>query len=58
MEMYEVHYKYKGQTSDKVYSIRVPCFGNDIEYEWRMSPLNKPHTIFIKAERVSKSEEE
>ena len=43
---------YKNQASNIVYSIRVPVFGTDIEYCWRMSPLNIPNTIYLSAEEV------
>ena len=54
MKFYRVYYKYKTQTADELYSVRVPVVGNDPEYSWRMSPLNIPHTIYIKAEEETK----
>lgn len=51
MSIYKVFYKHKNQTSDNIYSVRVPVIGNDVEYAWRMSPLNVPNTIYIRAEK-------
>lgn len=49
MRFFIVYYEYK-YNPGKVYSVRVPVVGNDPEYSWRMSPLNVPHTNFVKAE--------
>lgn len=49
MRFFRVYYEYKSRPG-VIYSVRVPVIGNDPEYSWRMSPLNVPHTNFIKAE--------
>lgn len=53
-KIYRVFYKHKNSMSDRVYSVTVPVIGTVtpelIEYHWRMSQANVPHTIFIGAE--------
>lgn len=52
MQMYIVYYRYKNQTTKKLYSTKVPVFSSDVEYVWRMSPLNVPNTVFVSTEHM------
>lgn len=51
MRFFMVFYEYKSSPGT-AYSVRVPVVGNDPEYSWRMSPLNVPHTKFLRAEEM------
>lgn len=52
MGVFAVYYEYK-ESPGTLYAVRVPVIGNDPEYSWRMSPMNVPHTNFIRAEEVA-----
>ena len=48
----EISYRYKNSISGMVHKCTMPVLGRDPEYEWRMSPLNVPHTVFLGAKEI------
>lgn len=49
---YRVYYK---TLSGTIHSCFVTTWMSDVEYAWRISGWNEPHTKFIKAELVDKT---